>query len=134
MEVKAILVDQSELSEAVRQLRSGDGNLAFQLVLQGTYRAVEVIRDERGVGADRLQRTRHDPFAQIAPRGREVAFRGPPPGLVFVPVAHDLVHAAAVDAAGQLAHVLNPMTEERGTGGEPLVVDVTVERYVHSED
>jgi len=54
--------------------------------------------------------------------------------MVFVPIAHDLVQAATVHAAGQAAHVLYPVTKERGTWRKFLVVDMAVEGLVHSED
>ena len=43
--------------------------------------------------------------------------------MVFVPIAHDLVHAATVHTAGQAAHVLYPVTKERGTRRKFQVVD-----------
>src|SRR6202045_3094020 len=53
---------------------------------------------------------------------------------VFVPITHDLVHAATVHTAGQVAHVLYPVTKERGACPHFQVVDVAVQGLVHSED
>ena len=54
-------------------------------------------------------------------------------GIVDIPIAHDLVQAAAIDAADLLAHLLDEVTEERGAA-EGLVVDVAIQGLVHSED
>ena len=50
-EVESILIDQAELGQALRQDRSGDLNLAGELGLQPADHLFDVIRDERGVGA-----------------------------------------------------------------------------------
>src|SRR5215475_9735087 len=54
--------------------------------------------------------------------------------MVFVPIAHDLVHAATVHTARQAAHFLDEVTKERGTWRKFLVVDIAVQGLVHSED
>jgi len=46
----------------------------------------------------------------------------------------DLVHAATVHTAGQAAHLLNEVTKERGAWRKRHVVDVAVQRLVHSKD
>ena len=51
------------------------------------------------LGADRLQRARDDPLWPAPPCRRVVVFVRLPVRLVFVPITHDLVHAAAVDHA-----------------------------------
>ena len=47
--------------------------------------------------------------------------------MVFVPIAHDLVHAATVHTAGQATRLLDEVTKERGTRRKFLVVDVAVQ-------
>src|SRR5262245_9857599 len=54
--------------------------------------------------------------------------------MVFVPIAHDLVHAATVHTAGQAQHFLDEMTKEHRTRRKRLVVDVAVQGLVQSED
>ena len=51
-----VLIDQTEIGEALRQLWSAYFNLTGKLSLQPTYRRLKVVPDKRGVGADRLQR------------------------------------------------------------------------------
>src|SRR3712207_7386513 len=50
-----------------------------------------------------------------------------------VPVPHDLVHAATVHASGLLLGLLDEVTEQRRAGCERRVIDVAVQRLVHSE-
>src|SRR6202163_4542259 len=54
--------------------------------------------------------------------------------MIFVPITHGLVHAATVHTAGQVAHVHDPVTKERGACPHFQVVDVAVQGLVHSED
>lgn len=61
-------------------------------------------------------------------RSSGVSFR-----MVFVPIAHDLIHAAAVHTARQAAHVLYPVTKECGVWRKFLVVDRAVQGLIHSE-
>src|SRR5882672_3965381 len=53
--------------------------------------------------------------------------------MVFVPITHHLVDAATVHAARQAAHLLDEMMKERGAWPEFEVVDVAVQRLVHSK-
>src|SRR4029077_3210639 len=81
-----------------------------------------------------LQRARHNPFRLAPPRRREFVLLRTPLRTVFVPITHDLVHAATVHTAGQAAHVLYPVTKERGACPHFQVIDVAVQGLVHSED
>ena len=74
VQVDSILIDQAKLGEAVRQGRASNFDLPVALGLQLADRTLEVIADKPGVGADRLQRARDDPFRLVAPRRREGAF------------------------------------------------------------
>jgi hypothetical protein len=114
VKIEAILVDKTKVGQASRQVWSGDCNLPNELGLQPTCQRLDVIRDKCGVGADRLQRARHDSLRLAPPRRRELVLLRTPLRKVFVPIAHDLVHAATVHTAGQVAHVLYPVTKERG--------------------
>jgi hypothetical protein len=52
MEVQPILIDETKVGQASRQVWSGNFNLPNELSLQPTHRRLEVILDKRGVGAD----------------------------------------------------------------------------------
>src|ERR1700722_20888340 len=54
--------------------------------------------------------------------------------MVLVPNPHYLVHAATVYAAGQAPHLLDEVTEKRGSRRKFLVVYITIQRLVQSED
>src|SRR6185503_8767685 len=101
--------------------------------LQLADRALETIRNKPGVGADRLQRARDDPFRLVPPRRREGAFRCTPFRMIVVPVAHDLIHLATVDTARLPLSLLDEVAEKRGAWRERHMVDVAVQRLVHSE-
>ena len=65
VQVDPILVDQAEFGEASRQGWAGNFDLAHALGFQLTDRRLEIIRNKRGVGADRFQRARDDPFRLV---------------------------------------------------------------------
>src|SRR5277367_90563 len=113
-EVESILIDKTGLGQALRQDWSANLNLASQLGLQPPYHVLEVIRDKRGVGANGLEGTRHNPLRQAPPRHREVAVLRVPIRKILVPITHDLVHAATVDDARQATHQLDEVAEGRG--------------------
>jgi hypothetical protein len=54
--------------------------------------------------------------------------------MVLVPNPHYLVRAATVYAAGQAAHLLDEVTEKRGSRRKFLVVYITIQGLVQSED
>jgi hypothetical protein len=58
VEVDAILIDQAKFGEAVRQGRASNFNLPVALGLQLADRALKIILNKPGVGADRLQGAR----------------------------------------------------------------------------
>src|SRR5208282_4007700 len=134
MEVQSILVDKSKVGQASRQVWSGNFNLPNELSLQPTYHRLDVILDKCGVGPDRLQRARYDPLRLAAPRRREVVFLRDPVRMVFVPITHHLVHAATVHTARQVAHLLYEGTKERRAWPKFQMVDVAIQRLVHSID
>src|SRR3546814_4331261 len=53
--------------------------------------------------------------------------------MFVVPIAHDLIDFAAVEAARLLLSLLDEVAEERGVGRKFHMVDVSVEGLVHSE-
>src|SRR5690606_18305723 len=53
--------------------------------------------------------------------------------MVFVPIAHHLIHAATVHTCRQAAHVIDEMTEEHRIGREFHVVDIAVQGLVQRE-
>src|SRR5215469_8935758 len=78
---------------------------------------------------------RHDPLRLAPPRHRELAILRVPIRRIFVPITHDLVHAATVDDARQATHVSDEVTEGRGRRRPKLrVVDVAVEGLAQSID
>src|SRR5512143_991894 len=56
VQVDSILIDQAKFSEALRQARASNFDLPVALGLQLSDRALKIILDKPGVGADRLQR------------------------------------------------------------------------------
>src|SRR5690348_14452844 len=52
MDVEPILVHEAEVTQASRQLRSGDFDFPGELRLQSPYRRLDVIREQRGVQTD----------------------------------------------------------------------------------
>src|SRR5262249_52342909 len=113
---------------------SANLNLPNETSLQPAYYRLDVIPDKRGVGANGLQRARHDPFRLASPRRREVAELRGPLRIVFVPITHDLVHVATVHTAGQAADLGDEVPKEHGAWRKFLVVDVPVQGLVQSED
>ena len=71
VKVDSILIDQAKFSETVRQGRAGNFDLPVALGLQLADRRLEITLDKPGVGADRLQRARDNPFRLLPPRRRE---------------------------------------------------------------
>src|SRR6185437_5641225 len=57
-----------------------------------------------------------------------------PLGLVIVPIAHDPVHPAAINAAGKAPRLLDEMPEQHGTRPERRLIHITVERLVHAKN
>src|SRR6188474_1490681 len=74
VQVDSILIDQAKCGQALRQARASNFDLPVALGLQLAYRALEIVLNKPGVGADRLQRARDDPFRLLPPRRREGAF------------------------------------------------------------
>src|SRR5690349_17013470 len=112
MQVDEIFVDKAEVGESLREYRPADSNSPFALGLEFPHRRLEVVAmDQRGVGANRFQRARHHPFGRSSPRRGEVALRLAPFGLVVVPVAHDLIEAAAIDASCLAPRLLDEVPE-----------------------
>src|SRR5690349_18858057 len=54
--------------------------------------------------------------------------------MIVVPVTHDGIHLATIDAARLPASLLDEVAEERWAWRKPHMVDVAVKRLVHSED
>jgi hypothetical protein len=133
VQVDSILIDQAEFGEALRQVRASDFDLPVALGLQLADRALEIIPNQPGVGADRLQRARDDPFRLVPPRRREGVLICIPFRMIVVPVTHDLIHFAAVQTARLPLSLLDEVAEERGAWGKGHMVDVAVQGLVHSE-
>src|SRR5262245_13962901 len=133
VQVDSILIDQAKLGETVRQIRASNFDLPVAFALQRADRALEITLNKPGVGADRLQRARDDPFRLLPPRRREGVFRCIPFRMVVVPVAHDLIHLTTVDAARLPLSLFDEVAEQRGAWRKRRVVDVSVQGLVHSE-
>jgi hypothetical protein len=56
VQVDSILIDQAKFGEALRQVRASNFDLPVALGLQLADRALKIILNKPGVGADRLQR------------------------------------------------------------------------------
>src|SRR6202007_598144 len=131
---KSILIYETKVAQASREIWSAHVNFANELGLQPAYHRLDVISDKCGVGADGLQGTRYDPLRLATPCRREVAqFRGPL-RMVLVPNPHDLVHAATVHAAGQATHLVDEVLEKRRAWCKFLVVDIAIQGLVQSEN
>src|SRR5262249_23627553 len=103
--------------------------------LRPADRLLKITRDNRGVGANGLEATPHDPLRLVPPHRREVAVLRVPIRKIFVPIAHDLVRAATVDDARQATHLLDKVTEGRGRRRPKLhVIDVAIEGLHQSVD
>src|SRR5690606_30092610 len=134
VQVDAVFVDEAELGEAVREVRTGHLDLAVAPGLQLADRGFAVTREQRRVGSDGGAGAGGHPFRLPPPGRRKGPLVGAPLRLVVVPVAHDLVDAAAVDAARLPLRLGDEVAEEYGIGRELRVVDIAVERLVHSEN
>src|SRR6185437_6974401 len=83
---------------------------------------------------DRLERPRHHPLGLAPPHVPKRAVLRVPVRMVFVPISHDLVHAATVHTPGHAAHQLPKMTREHGTRWSQYhVVDIAVQGLLQSE-
>src|SRR5688572_12423039 len=133
VQVDSILIDQAKFGEALRQLRASNFDLPVALGLQLADRALKIILNKPGVGADRLQRARDDPFRLVPPRRREGAFLCIPFRMIVVPVTHDLIHSATVHTARLPLSLLDEVAEERRAWRKRHMVDVAVQGLVHSE-
>src|SRR5437763_12585527 len=133
VQVDSILIDQAKFGEALRQVRASHFDLPIALDLQLADRALKITLNKPGVGADRLQRARDDPFRLVPPRRREGAFLCIPFRMIVVPVTHDLIHLATVDTARLPLSLLDEVAEERGAWRKRHMVDVAVQGLVHSE-
>src|ERR1700754_1600908 len=124
VQVDSILIDQTKFGKALRQVRASNFDFAVARGLQLADRALKVTFNKPGVGADRLQRARDDPFRLVPPRRREGVFRCTPFRMIVVPVAHDLIHLATVHTARLRLSLLDEMAEERGAWRKRHMVDV----------
>ena len=74
VQVDSILIDQAKFGQALRQARASNFDLPVAPGLQLADRALQIILNKPGVGADRFQRARDDPFRLVPPRRREGVF------------------------------------------------------------
>ena len=86
VQVDSILIDQAKFGDASRQVRASNFDLPVALSLQLTDRALRILFNKRGVGADRLQRARDDPFRLLPPRRREGVLLCIPLRMIVVPI------------------------------------------------
>jgi len=54
--------------------------------------------------------------------------------MLVVPIAHDFVQAAAAHTARGTARLVDEVTEEHGIWRKRLIVDIAIQRLIHSED
>src|SRR5262249_8496189 len=106
---------------------------------QSPHKRVDVLRDECGVRADRLQRTGDDPFRLRPPDRREFVVARIPLRSILVPVAHDLVDPSTIQGTGRAAQVIHEMTRKRGVRWRQFqlardAIDVAVEGLHHAEN
>src|SRR5579884_4531094 len=134
VQVDSIFIDQTKFGEAVRQIRASNFDLPVALGLQLADRSLKITLNKSGVGADRLQRARDDPFRLLPPRRRVGLFLCTPFRMIVIPVMHSLIHVATVDTARQQLSLLDEVAEERGAWRpKPHMINVAVQGLVHSE-
>jgi hypothetical protein len=77
MQVDSILINQAEFGEAPGQAWASNLDLPVALGLQLADGTLKIILNKRGVGTNRLQRARDDPFsaASATPPRRPVPLR-----------------------------------------------------------
>src|SRR5947207_13365204 len=126
VQVASILIDQAKLGEDVRKVRASNFDLPVALGLQLADRALKITLNKHGVGADRLQRARDDPFRLVPPRRSVRVFLCIPFRMIVIPVTHDLIHLATVDTARLPLSLLDEVAEERGAWHKRYMVDVAV--------
>src|SRR5262249_56198081 len=96
---------------------------------------LESIPARCAMGPPHLKRGGETAFRLAPPHRREVAFLRVPVRKVIVPVTHYLVHVATVHNARQAPHMLYEVTNDHGVRRTQFtVVDVAVQRLLHSED
>jgi hypothetical protein len=100
----------------VRQARASNFDLSVAHGLQCPDRTGDIIANKAGVGPDRLLCARDDPLVLFPPGSREGAFVRTPFSLVIVPIAHDLVHSAAIHTAHLLLSFLDEWRNSAGLG------------------
>src|SRR5271165_5534563 len=112
-QIKAIFVDQTKLSKTPRKLRPRNVDVAIDLRLQPRSERAHIIHHKRGIGANRLQRVRCNPFRLRAPRRRKVALTLVPVWLVLIPITHHLIHAPSIQHSRKPTHVIVEMATQR---------------------
>src|SRR5271167_3263787 len=112
-QIKAIFVDQTKLSKTPRKLRPRNVDVAIDLRLQPRSERAHIIHHKRGIGANRLQRVRCNPFRLRAPRRRKVALVLVPVWLVLIPITHHLIHAPSIQHSRKPTHVIVEMATQR---------------------
>ena len=130
MNAQAIFIDKA--GQGVRQHRPAHVKVALPLLFQTGHHALHILGDQRGIGTDRGQGPRRDPLGLRAPGLRKLMQVRRPLRIVLLPVAHDLVQASAIDAAGRAADLLDEVAKQDVVGPELLVIDIAVQRDVHS--
>ena len=111
MQVDSILIDQAKLAQTVRQIGTANVDFPVALVLQPSDRALEIVRNKLGVGPNRLQRARDNPFRLVPPRRCKGVFLCVPFRMLVVPVTHDLIDSAAVHTARLRLNLLDEVAK-----------------------
>src|SRR5690606_37329821 len=112
VQVNSVLIDQAKLGQALRQVWASNFDLPVAFGLQLANRALELISNERGVGAHRRQRARDDPLRLASPCGREGTPVCIPRRIIVIPITHDLIHSTTVDTARLPLRFLDEVAEE----------------------
>src|SRR5690606_9114017 len=98
---------------------------------------LEVSVYERGVGTHGPQRSGHHPLRLGSPYDAVLALKVGVLGSVLIPVAHELVDAPPIKAAGDAAYVVREVDEQLVVGSRDhqlalVVSDVPVEGLHHA--
>jgi hypothetical protein len=115
MQVESILINQTEIGEALRQFRPADFDLPGQLAFNPPIAASRSSTTSVALGPTAFNERDTTHFGLLRHAAAKSRSSATPIRLIFVSVAHHLVHAATVHDAAQATHVVNEVTEKHET-------------------
>src|SRR5690625_2022961 len=113
---------------------AADLELTLHCLLQFTDRSRSIFPDKRRVRPHVPELRGDYPLRYVPPGFSELLFSFCPAGIVDIPIAHELIKPATVDAAAQAPGLLDEMPEQIPIETECLVVNESIKRLVHAEE